>query len=451
MPSDLHSFSPTPGTAAAPVADKDRILSVDVLRGVAVLGILLINIPEFSMPDRYSEAFRSDPSNGSFWVRAFLLVFVEGKMRALFSLLFGAGILLFLSGKNVSKIKLTSLFCSRMGWLIMFGLADAHLLLWDGDILFFYGVIGMIAFLFRKMQPRYLAMGIVLVAIAEFAMGIMIRQDIREKRLDYLEVTKSDENRKERSEEEQKAIDTWREIEKEFMPNDADVTENTRIMKSGYVEIAAKIRHAAFLLQTTYLVYGIWDPLALMLLGMALLKWRFLQNEWTTGQYKKTMWIGYGLGIPLVIFEIAYRVKYYPDLPAYLASLDKAAVEWINLIYPVQRILIMMAHVSLIMLLVRSGALGGILRNLAAVGKMALTNYVLQTVICTLLFYGYGLNYYAELKYHQIFYVAAAICLFECLLSPLWLRHFRFGPLEWLWRSLTYWKLQPLNRKREIE
>ncbi len=422
-----------------------------MLRGIAVLGILLINIPEFSMPDRYSEAFRSDPSAGDFRIRAFLLVFVEGKMRALFSLLFGAGILLFLSKMDVPSQKLTGLFFRRMGWLILFGLADAHLLLWDGDILYYYGVIGMIAFLFRKMQPRYLAMGIVLVALAEFAMGVMIRRDIRDKRHSYLEVTKSHENGKEWSEEQQKVIGTWREIEKEFMPNDADVTENTRIMKSGYAEVAGKIRHAAFLLQTTYLPYGIWDPLALMLLGMALLKWGFLQNEWTSRQYKKTMWVGYGLGIPLAVFEIVYMVRYYPDLPAYLDRLDRISVEWTGLIYPIQRILIMTAHVSLVMLLIRRGVFRRIFRSLAAVGKMALTNYVLQTVICTLLFYGYGLNYYAELEYHQIFCVAAAIWLFECLLSSLWLRHFRFGPLEWLWRTLTYRKLQPLLRNREME
>ncbi len=449
MANDQYTSSPGAGINAAPVPDKDRILSVDVLRGIAVLGILLINIPEFSMPDRYSEAFRSDPSTLNFWIRAFLLIFFEGKMRALFSLLFGAGILLFLSKKDVSPKKLTGLFYRRMSWLVLFGLADAHLLLWDGDILYFYGVIGMIAFLFRKMQPRYLAAGIVLVAIAEFAMGVMIRQDIREKRISYLEVIRSDEEGKERSEEQQKTIDTWREIEKEFLPNDHDVTENTRTMKSGYTEVAGKIRHAAFLLQTTYLAYGIWDPLALMLLGMALLKWGFLQNEWTDRQYKKTMWIGYGLGVPLVIFEIAYRVKYYPDIQAYLASLDKSTVEWVALIYPIQRILIMMAHVSLVMLVIRSGAFRRFFHQLAAVGKMALTNYVLQSVICTFVFYGYGLNYYGELEYHQIFYVVAAIWLFEYLLSSLWLRRFQFGPLEWLWRTLTYWKIQPMYKDRE--
>ena len=156
-----------------PVSQANRILSVDVLRGIALLGILLMNITEFSMPQRYSEAFRTDPGNINFWVRAGMLVFFEGKMRAMFSMIFGAGILLFIANKKARAKIITFLFYRRMGWLILFGLIDAHVLLWEGDILYFYGVIGMIAFLFRKMKPKYLIIALPLVAIVEFVAQTM--------------------------------------------------------------------------------------------------------------------------------------------------------------------------------------------------------------------------------------------------------------------------------------
>src|SRR5690606_17832506 len=112
-------------TTVAPVPESERLVSIDVLRGIALLGILLMNIPFFAMPDYYSEEWNADPGTLNFWVRAFTTIFFEGKMRALFSMIFGVGILLF----TFKKDKVTGLFYRRMGWLIVFGLIDSHLLL----------------------------------------------------------------------------------------------------------------------------------------------------------------------------------------------------------------------------------------------------------------------------------------------------------------------------------
>jgi uncharacterized protein len=128
--------------------------------------------------------------------------------------------------------------------------------------------------------------------------------------------------------------------------------------------------------------------------------------------------------------------------------MEAVPVEWVNLIYPFQRILLVMAHVSAIILLYKSGYVRPLFRCLEAVGQMAFTNYIMQSVICTLVFFGYGLNYYAELEFYQIYFVVLAIWALQLIVSPLWLRFFLYGPLEWLWRSLTYWRWQHFRRPR---
>ena len=437
----------TSANDAAPVAEKNRIQSLDILRGVALLGILLLNIPEFSLPQRYSEAFRSDAGTLNFWIRAVVLALFEGKMRALFSILFGAGILLFIANKKAPAKTTILLFYRRMFWLVLFGLADAHLLLWIGDILYCYGIIGMAAFLFRKMRPGYLVLAIPIVAIAEFAVQTSFYQDIRNKRLAYVSTANGLKPGQMPTARQKETIAAWREIEISFLPNDKDVAEKTAIMQSDYARIAKMIRKESWAYQTTYLLYGIWDPLALMLMGMALMKWGFITGRCSRKKYLVIAIIGYAVGLPLVIYELFFTYKYIPDLAASFRLMEQTPVPWRNFIYPVQRMALVLAHVSVIMLMIRAGWFGRAFRNLAAVGQMAFTNYVMQTVFCSLFFFGYGLNYYNRLSYYEVFYIVFAIWLLQLVYSPLWLRCFYFGPLEWLWRLLTYWKWPPFKRK----
>src|SRR5262245_64012462 len=154
--------------AAAPVSESQRLKLIDALRGVAVLGILLMNIPGFAMPDYFSESFKSNPKDVNFWVDAVISVVFEGKMRALFGMIFGAGVLLFVSKKEQAGRSVTGLFYRRMFWLILFGLIHAHLILWIGDILYLYGFCGMLVYLFRKVKPAYLVLGVSIVAVVDF-------------------------------------------------------------------------------------------------------------------------------------------------------------------------------------------------------------------------------------------------------------------------------------------
>jgi uncharacterized protein len=193
----------------------------------------------------------------------------------------------------------------------------------------------------------------------------------------------------------------------------------------------------------------IWDSLALMLLGVALYRWGFLTGDWPDRDYWRTLVVGYGVGLPLVAYSAYHQYLRHPNLEADLARMEAVPVEWTGLIYPFQRILLVLAHVSALVLLYKAGVARGLFRRLEAVGQMAFTNYVMHSVICTLFFFGYGLNYYAELEFYQLYFVVAAIWAVQLVLSPLWLRRFYFGPLEWLWRCLTYWKVQPFRRRAE--
>ena len=427
----------------APVDQTARLKLIDALRGVALLGILLMNIPGFSMPTYSSESYKSDPTNINFWVSAVISIFFEGKMRALFGMLFGAGVLLFVSKKESTGKSVTGLFYRRMFWMVVFGLIHAHLILWIGDILYLYGFCGMLVYLFRKVKPIYLVMGVPLVACVDFTAGTLIYQHFRAIRLAYVEARAAADEGKTLSDSQDKALKKWREVEKTLLPNRQDAKENAQKMKSDYSTVAGLLRPLAWKFQTMFLPFEIWDSLALMLLGLGLYQWGFLTGQWSDQSYRRMMAFGYAIGLPLVCYSFYHDFKYRPTLEASLHLFEIEPIPWTNLIYPFQRILLVLAHVSLLILLYKSGSAQWLFRRLESVGQMAFTNYIMQSIICTLFFFGYGLNFYGELQYYQIYFVAFAIWALQLTISPIWLRYFRFGPLEWTWRSLTYWKRQP--------
>jgi uncharacterized protein len=433
---------------AAPVSESERLKLIDALRGVAVLGILLMNIPGFSMPDYSSESFKSDPKNVNFWVSAIISVVFEGKMRALFGMIFGAGVLLFVSKKEQAGRSVTWLYFRRMLWLILFGLIHAHVILWIGDILYLYGFCGMVVYLCRKVKPIYLVLGVPLVAVADFTAGTLFYQDIREKRIAYVEARAAATEGKPPTAVQTKALAEWRELEKTLIPNRDDAEQNTRKMKSNYATVASRLRPLAWKFETVFLPVEIWDSLALMFLGLALYRWEFLTGRWSNRDYAKLAAIGYGIGLPLAMYSFYHGFLYNPNHEASLRRMELVPMEWVRLIYPFQRILLVMAHVSAMILLYKSQYAQSLFRRLEAVGQMALTNYIMQSVICTLFFFGYGLNFYGELEFYQIYFVVAAIWIVQLLVSPIWLRSYYFGPLEWVWRSLTYGKMQPFRRPR---
>ena len=185
-----------------------------------------------------------------------------------------------------------------------------------------------------------------------------------------------------------------------------------------------------------YFSTGYWDFLAFMLIGMALAKAGVLAGAWSRN---KCLWVaiaGIGTGTATGIWAANHE-----------AASGFAIIEAMEgyTVYQVVRLLMGVGYLAGIVGMVQAGWMGWLMRPLGAVGRMAFSNYILHTLICTTLFYGHGLGLFGKLRRHELYYVVAAIWFLQLVVSPIWLRAYRFGPLEWCWRSLTYWKRQPMR------
>jgi uncharacterized protein len=174
----------------------------------------------------------------------------------------------------------------------------------------------------------------------------------------------------------------------------------------------------------------------MMFIGMGLLKLGVFS---AARSYRFYVWmgvIGFLIGIPLNSYDAWLAMKSGFDRTTFLAT---------YVTYDIERLAVALAAVALLMTLCKAGALRWLTSRLAAIGQTALSNYVLQSVICAFAFTGYGFGLYGRLERYQLYYVMAGSWLLALVVSPIWLRHFQFGPLEWCWRSLTYWTRQPMR------
>jgi uncharacterized protein len=427
-----------------PVDKAERIASVDVIRGVAILGILLMNIPVFSGEfAMLYEAFTSPKNSADYLTAATIFSFFEGTMRGLFSMLFGAGMLLFILNKKDKPFgtTVTEYYFRRLSWLVGFGLLHAFVFQWTGEILFFYGLMGMILFPFRNLSAKWLwALGLLCIAL-NFYKVQNGNDEQRMLRVNYTAALVAQQEKKELTEEQQGALEGWPEMEKNFKVDSFQLQENVAKMRGSYGDVFEFQYPRSAGGEVNYTYHGLFDILCMMFIGMALFKMGFLSNRSSTNTYWLMLLLGYGIGIPMGYI-------YFHGFESLLLSpgrfFDSYTVAPSQL-YDIRRVLLCLGHISLLMLIYRSGWLNWLMRSLGSVGQMAFTNYFMQTVFCTFYFFGYGLGNYQKLSFHQIYYVVAAIWLFQLIISPIWLKYFRFGPFEWLWRSLTYWKKQPMK------
>lgn len=179
-----------------------------------------------------------------------------------------------------------------------------------------------------------------------------------------------------------------------------------------------------------------------MLIGMALLKLNILTASRSYGFYVAMVIIGYTVGITTNVLEVQAIVASHFDL---------IVMQRTHLTYDLGRLAVTAGHVGVVMLICKAGCCGRLTKTLAAVGRMALTNYIMQTLICVTVFSGFGFGLHGRLERYQLYYVVAAIWVAQLVISPIWLRFFQFGPLEWVWRSLTYWRIQPVLQSRSAE
>jgi uncharacterized protein len=429
-------------TPFEPVPTEERIRTLDVLRGAALLGILLMNILVFGLPGRaYSNPNLWGGNDAvNLWTFAVHWIFFEGKMRGIFSMMFGAGIAVFMERAiaRENSVRAADLYSRRMLWLMAFGAVHGWLI-WHGDILYSYALCGLLIFPLRNMSPKALLVtGVVAVALTQM---LLTGQGLRNRSLRNAAVAARAVEAQGRtlSQEQQDAKKAWDEAYNTGLPSRQEMQKEVDDYRGGYVRTFW--RRFAILREWNFVpAYfpSFGDIWGMMLVGMALFRLGVLQGDRPLRFYVRVAAIGYGVGIVL------------NGLSTYgmIASNFDIVTAWLsNAPFEFGRVAMGLGHVSVLVMLVKTRRFEWLTARLAAVGQTALSNYILTSVVCALLFYTPGLGLMGQLQRYQLYFVVAGIWAVNLAWSPAWLQRYRFGPLEWCWRSLTYWKRQPMRRR----
>ena len=422
-----------------PVSGRERLQSVDVLRGFSLLGILVINIYFFALPS----GVYFDPTIAGGFTGVNLLtwktshLFFLQKMMAIFSMLFGGGLILMHDRAETAGKSFRGIYYRRIVWLMIFGLAHGFLF-WHGDILFTYAVCGFLLYLFRRRSPRTL----IIWAAVFLSLGILIQvgsgMQFERLRAAARQFEAAEASGAEITPELSAVVQMWEETKSYFVPTPGEVAEEVEAYRGNVSEVMAYRAPKTLMMQTQAMVFMVfWRAMGLMLLGMALMKLGVFSAKRSTRFYVICMIAGYGIGVPLAYYGASQLIAHSFDF-----------IYGFKIGYHfnyIAGVLVSLGHVGLVMLAFRSGLLGWLTRRLAAVGRMALSNYLMHTIICTTIFYGYGLGLFNRIDRFGLMAFVLAIWIFQLIISPVWLRHFRFGPAEWLWRSLTYRRRQPMR------
>ena len=390
-----------------------RIVALDFVRGIAILGILLLNITGFAWPEIVYISPRAPTapvSTADDWTWLVLFVIADGKFRGLFSLLFGASMLLFVDRAEAAGRDGAALQRRRLGWLALFGLAH-FFLLWWGDILFLYAACGFAALGLRDWHPRKL----VVAALTIYASGILTLGAMT-------------------------AFGAARWLGLPEAGGEAPAAMFARYDTEARTEIAATL--ASWPDQVMHMIRDAWsDPLItvayswfetipLMLIGMALFKSGLFAGTWDSARLRRcaTWGIGAGLALTLPLAWWLWREQFALPLTLFV-WLGPAAIG---------RLASTIGYAALAVLLARRFAPSAPGQRLIACGRMAFSNYIATSLVMTFIFHGWGLGLFARLGRLELMgFVLLGWALMLACGKP-WLARFRFGPLEWLWRSLTY-------------
>ena len=402
-----------------------RILTLDLIRGVAVMGILSVNIVDFStMRAAYlNPAAFGWPDVPSLIVWALNMLFVDGKFRTLFSVLFGASMLLVIQRAEASGRNGGAVHFRRMAALFLIGAAHA-ILVWRGDILTLYAATGLVAYLFRNMSvEKLVSIGLTLTLFNIVLFGA-IGITLYYQHVETLSPGASAD-----------VIRNWNLNLGSFYPSQEAIAADLATYLGPWTGVVAYEAGNASQIVTNILIL-MPDTLALMLFGMAGFKSGFLRGDWDDAAYRRiALW---GICIGLIGFGGLVAVdlidRFY--VPTLLAGFESAMSPF--------RLAMAAGYAALLVLLARSA--GPLVQRLAAVGRAAFTNYLGTSLICTFIFYGWGLGFYGSWTRAQAWLLVPAIWLLMLLWSKPWLERFRYGPLEWLWRSLSQLQLQPRRK-----
>jgi uncharacterized protein len=404
-------------TGAAPVSQRDRVETLDVLRGFALLGILAMNVRAMAAPmSAYMYPYHPfDYTGASRAAYLFTSVAFDLKMMGLFSMLFGAGALLYAAKTTPDGKAPGALWFRRMGWLLAIGLVHAYLI-WDGDILVPYALCGMLLLWWVRRWPAW---ALAAAAVALLAVGASLSAMYGQMWNGLPAEARASES------------ELW-------MPTREQSNAQLADLHGSYVEVVAARAPSAFEAQTFYFLgFFFWRCGGMMLLGMALWKWGFLDGRRAAREYRITAATCLPIGLALAAYGSSRLEAVRYAMPERILA---------DLWNYTGAVLTSIGYAATLILIVRSGALAALRHALSAVGQMALTNYLMHSVIGAIVFLGWGFGLAGRIDYAEQLLFVAGVWTLQLIVSPLWLRQFRFGPAEWVWRSLTYGERQPMRR-----
>jgi len=406
---------------------KQRIGEIDVLRGFALFGILLMNMSSYAMP---SIAYFNPTVYGGdeVWHRLVFSmshIFADQKMMALFSMLFGASVMLVTSKMEQRGESSLKFYYSRNFWLLIFGLIHS-ILIWDGDVLVVYALCSFVLYWFRHMSPKWqMALGLLIFFVPSF-LNIWVNSILPG--LETADVAY---------------------LESFWQPTETAVSTEIAIFQDTYLtQVAHRLQESATttngqaLLELSLLTEFFCRAFGMMLVGMAFYTWGIVTAKRSSTFYQNMTLIGFGIGLPLALISL---YQYTAHNWSWSYSLFVGRIPN-HLATP----LIASGYTGLIMLLCLSPYLAKLRDMLAAVGRMALSNYIGQSLIATFIFYGFGFGLFGTVNRVGQLLIILVIWSMQIAFSSWWLSRFQYGPLEWIWRCLSHWHWQPLRKKHRM-
>lgn len=401
----------------SPTLGNERNQALDLLRGFALLGILIMNIQSFAMP---SAAYLNPTAFGNFTginklVWMFSHLFADQKFMTLFSMLYGAGIILVSSRAEERKGKSAGLHYKRTFWLLIIGLIHAHLI-WYGDILVAYALCAFVLYPLRKVRPsRQLLLGLVLMSVHTLLyalFGLSMKQW---------------------------PADALADLSVTWSPSMEKITEEISMVTGTIQEQVKHNSGTAFTLETfIFLIQIFWRASGCMLIGMALYQWGVLSAKKSLNFYRKMTFISIPTALALIIYGMIKNSEANWSME-YTMFLGFQYNYWGSLVMS-------LGYIGVLMLIAKSPQWQNQKTRLASVGQMALTNYISQSLICVTIFFGVGFGLFGQVERWGQVLIVLGTWVLQLSWSSYWLNRYKFGPLEWLWRSLTYGQRQPMKK-----
>ena len=408
--------------------ERNRILTLDIVRGIAVMGILVMNIAAFAMPyPAYANpaAYGGDSgANLASWV--FNYIMFDGKMRGLFSILFGASTLLVIERATAAGRAGGRAHYARMIVLLGFGLVHFYFI-WFGDVLALYAISGMVLYFFRNKSPKSLvrwAVAFLSLSFLYFAAigmtGILAGSTMVSARTST------------------EFMEARRTIEQEVGATSPKIASDLKLYRSDYPTIVeSRLIDRTFEPFVSFFGFG-FETLGLMFIGMALFKSGMLTGQWEVARYRKWAIRAALIALPPLAFLAWWQAS---------SNFDAVRVflGFLALSMPFD-VLMAVGWAAAIIWWVKVGPMPALKDRVAAAGRMAFTNYLMTSIVMTSIFYGYGGNLFGEVPRFGLWAFVLGMWGLILAWSKPWLDRFTYGPLEWLWRSLSRLELQPLRK-----